>query len=158
MAQDLGVSQHAAAAHLPESRERRTGLALCLSGGGFRALLFHLGALRRLNELGILSSLDSITSVSGGSIIAARLATRLRLWPDPGALVGDWEHKVAGPFRGLVATNTRTRPVLRRLFPWNCWARTGTEVETLAERYREDLTDAEALTSRATASRQRGMA
>lgn len=30
-------------------------LALCLSGGGFRAALFHVGALRRLNELGILS-------------------------------------------------------------------------------------------------------
>ena len=43
-------------------------LALCLSGGGFRAALFHLGALRRLNELGILSRVDTIASVSGGSI------------------------------------------------------------------------------------------
>jgi NTE family protein len=29
-------------------------VAVCLSGGGFRAALFHLGALRRLHELGIL--------------------------------------------------------------------------------------------------------
>ena len=28
------------------------GLALCLSGGGYRAMLFHVGALWRLNEVG----------------------------------------------------------------------------------------------------------
>ena len=49
--------------------------ALCLSGGGFRATLFHLGAVRRLNQLGILSKLDVITSVSGGSILNGILAT-----------------------------------------------------------------------------------
>ena len=30
------------------------GMALCLSGGGYRAMLFHVGALWRLNELGYL--------------------------------------------------------------------------------------------------------
>jgi predicted acylesterase/phospholipase RssA len=30
-------------------------LALCLSGGGYRAMLFHAGAILRLNELGVLS-------------------------------------------------------------------------------------------------------
>lgn len=40
-----------------------------MSGGGFRATLFHLGALRRLNELGLLKWMDTISSVSGGSII-----------------------------------------------------------------------------------------
>src|SRR5262245_24686369 len=39
---------------------------LCLSGGGSRAMLFHVGALTRLNELGVLRSLDRISSVSGG--------------------------------------------------------------------------------------------
>jgi NTE family protein len=29
-------------------------IALCLSGGGFRASLFHLGLLRELHELGLL--------------------------------------------------------------------------------------------------------
>jgi NTE family protein len=36
-------------------------------------MLFHLGALWRLNELGQLPTLDRITSVSGGSIVAAAL-------------------------------------------------------------------------------------
>src|SRR4051794_38444295 len=31
-----------------------TGTALCLSGGGYRAMLFHIGVLRRLNEAGLL--------------------------------------------------------------------------------------------------------
>ena len=41
------------------------GMALCLSGGGYRAMLFHLGTLWRLNELGILSQIKRISSVSG---------------------------------------------------------------------------------------------
>lgn len=50
------------------------GIALCLSGGGYRAMLFHLGALWRLNELGYLPKLYRISSVSGGSITAGVLA------------------------------------------------------------------------------------
>lgn len=56
------------------SSTRTGGLCLALSGGGFRATLFHLGALRRLNELGLISSAAAISSVSGGSIMAACLA------------------------------------------------------------------------------------
>lgn len=55
---------------------RDPGLAICLSGGGYRALLFHLGALRRLNEVGLLKAASRISSVSGGSIVAAALAIR----------------------------------------------------------------------------------
>jgi NTE family protein len=50
------------------------GIALCLSGGGYRAMLFHVGVLWRLNELGYLPKLDRISSVSGGSITAGALA------------------------------------------------------------------------------------
>lgn len=54
------------------------GTALALSGGGFRATLFHIGSLRRLNELGWLPRLDRIICVSGGSIIGAWLGCRWR--------------------------------------------------------------------------------
>jgi NTE family protein len=50
------------------------GIGLCLSGGGFRAVLFHLGALIRLNELGLLPQINRVASVSGGSIAAGALA------------------------------------------------------------------------------------
>src|SRR6266849_9529554 len=49
------------------------GMGLCLSGGGYRAMLFHLGTLWRLNELGILRKVARVSSVSGGSLTAARL-------------------------------------------------------------------------------------
>lgn len=49
------------------------GIALCLSGGGYRAMVFHLGALIRLNEGGLLAKLSRISSVSGGSITSAVL-------------------------------------------------------------------------------------
>ena len=49
------------------------GVALCLSGGGYRAMLFHAGAVWRLCEMGILNEIDRVSSVSGGSITAAVL-------------------------------------------------------------------------------------
>jgi predicted acylesterase/phospholipase RssA len=50
---------------------KRIGLAL--SGGGFRATLYHLGLTRFLRDAGLLSKVTHITSVSGGSIFAAHL-------------------------------------------------------------------------------------
>ena len=56
-------------------RWRKTDLVgLCLSGGGYRAMLFHAGAIVRMNELGLLRKLDRVSSVSGGSMTAAALA------------------------------------------------------------------------------------
>lgn len=49
------------------------GIALCLSGGGYRAMVFHVGAIIRLNEAGLLGKLSRVSSVSGGSITAGLL-------------------------------------------------------------------------------------
>jgi NTE family protein len=46
-------------------------IGLGLSGGGFRASIFHLGVILRLEELGIMPRVNVISSVSGGSIVAA---------------------------------------------------------------------------------------
>lgn len=54
-------------------------LAVCLSGGGYRAMLFHLGTLWYLNDAGYLPKVDRVSSVSGGSITAAVLALH---WKD----------------------------------------------------------------------------
>ncbi len=50
---------------------KRIGLAL--SGGGFRACIYHLGLIRFLRDAGILSQVTHVTSVSGGSVLAAHL-------------------------------------------------------------------------------------
>src|SRR5580698_5045630 len=55
------------------------GIALAMSGGGYRAMVFHVGALIRLNELALLRKIKRISSVSGGSITAGVLGTS---WED----------------------------------------------------------------------------
>lgn len=84
-------------------------VALCLSGGGFRAALFHLGALRRLNELGVLSNLAAISSVSGGSILNGILcASWSRLTPAPDNRLGGFDEFLAEPLRDFCARDLRT--------------------------------------------------
>src|SRR5690349_15848149 len=85
---------------IPSDEDRgkpESGIGLCLSGGGYRAMLFHLGALWRLNELGYLKRLTRVSSVSGGSIAAAVLGQR---W-------GKLEFTETGPEGHPVAANLR---------------------------------------------------
>jgi NTE family protein len=44
-------------------------IGLALSGGGARAMAFHLGCLRALDRLGVLHRIDVLSTVSGGSVI-----------------------------------------------------------------------------------------
>jgi len=48
-------------------------IGLALSGGGFRATLYHLGVIRYLRDSGTLPHVADIAAVSGGSILAAHL-------------------------------------------------------------------------------------
>ena len=57
-------------------------IGLAFSGGGFRAPLVHLGMVRYLREANILPSVTHITSVSGGSILAAHLVLNWRRYTD----------------------------------------------------------------------------
>lgn len=131
-------SEHGFRAYLPLPREQRRGIGLCISGGGYRAALFHLGAFRRLDELGVLSKVDTFASVSGGSILLAQLATHRRAlgdaWPAPGARVPRLEEAVAGPMEEFVRIDIRTRPALRGLDPRN-WRNPNAAVDALAEHY-----------------------
>ena len=51
---------------------------LALSGGGFRASLFHVGVLARLAELDQLRHVEVLSCVSGGSIVGAHYYLLLR--------------------------------------------------------------------------------
>jgi NTE family protein len=104
-------SEPAGGRYLPPPASARQGLALCLSGGGFRAALFHLGALRRLDELGVLPRITTISSVSGGSIVSALLATRLDPWPT--AARDPRFERLARDVRALTARNIRFVPSYR---------------------------------------------
>jgi NTE family protein len=86
----------------PSEKKPEVGTALCLSGGGYRAMLFHLGALWRLYEVRLLQNLQRISSVSGGSITAGVLALKWRqLSFDPARLQADFVPQVVAQIRGL---------------------------------------------------------
>ena len=103
-------------------RERK-GIALCLSGGGFRAALFHAGAIRRLNELGVLSRVRTISSVSGGSIASGLLATVWTRLARVGDRFTNLESLFEQPLRAFCGSNIRNGPLLwGRLNPRN-WPR-----------------------------------
>lgn len=138
MNEDEAALQHAETTYMARPPRQRRGVALALSGGGYRAALFHLGALRRLNDLGALSRVDTVSSVSGGSIVSAFLADRLRPWPAPGQRFEDFESAVAAPIKQLCGRNIRTAPIVKRLLPWN-WLNSQTAVNALADTYSREI-------------------
>lgn len=103
------------------------GTGLCLSGGGYRAMLFHLGSLRRLNEAGRLATLTRVSSVSGGSIVAGLLGlrwTKLRFEPIASATPGPpvqvarrFEELVEAPILDLAGRGIDVRAVLSGIRP-----------------------------------------
>jgi NTE family protein len=92
------------------------GIALCLSGGGYRAMLFHLGAIWRLNELGHLRKLAQVSSVSGGAIIA-------------GLLGHVWDRLVFDPNIGAASHETFVREIVE---PIRCLAGTTLDLSAIA--------------------------
>src|ERR1700756_4610042 len=84
-------------------------LGLALSGGGFRASLYHLGLVRFLRDAGILPRVTHITAVSGGSIFAAHLVLN---WDRYNGSPAEFDAAAAGvlPF---VRLDVRNR-ILRR--------------------------------------------
>jgi NTE family protein len=103
-------------AHDPTDGRRREGMALCLSGGGYRAMVFHAGVLQRLNELGYLKKLDFVSSVSGGSITAGILALAWRdlEFDDQGRAV-DFDKRVLEPVRDMATRGIDVMSVLTGL-------------------------------------------
>ena len=86
---------------------KRIGLAL--SGGGFRATLYHLGLVRYLHDAGILSRVSQITAVSGGSIIAAHLVLN---WNHYNGSAGEFDD-AASELLAFVRMDVRNRIVRR---------------------------------------------
>src|SRR5438067_7713540 len=86
-------------------------IGLALSGGGFRASLYHLGLVRFLRDAGFLSRVTHITSVSGGSVLAAHLALN---WDRYNGSPGEFD-AAAAEVLAFVRLDVRNR-ILRR-FP-----------------------------------------
>jgi predicted acylesterase/phospholipase RssA len=89
-------------------------IGLALSGGGFRATLFHLGVVRLLYETGQLPLVKRIGAVSGGSVLAAHLVLNWERY------TGSKEEfdKAAQEIFQFVQTDVRGWIVRRRIFAW----------------------------------------
>jgi NTE family protein len=87
---------------MSERAERKIGLAL--SGGGSRAIAFHLGCLRALKELGLLNCVAVLSTVSGGSVIGAYFHAHHGDFPSFEAKIRD------------VLAEGLVKPMRRRLF------------------------------------------
>ena len=82
--------------------ELKDGVALCLSGGGYAGMLFSVGSLWRLNEVGWLRRIDEISSVSAATITAGTLAAVWdRLDFDAGGVAARFAQEVVAPLRRL---------------------------------------------------------
>jgi NTE family protein len=92
------------------------GIALCLSGGGYRAMLFHAGALWRLNESGYLGRLDRVSSVSGGSIAAGVLASRWSGLRFDDGRADNFTDEVVAPIRAMAGRTLDWKAVVGALF------------------------------------------
>lgn len=91
-------------------------VGLGLSGGGFRASLYHIGVLAKLAELDVLRHVEVLSCVSGGSIVGAyyylELRHLLQTKPDEAIERQDYIDLVKRVEQGFlqgVQTNVRTR-------------------------------------------------
>ncbi len=93
-----------------------TKIGLALSGGGSRAIAFHLGCLRALHEHGILDNIKVISTVSGGSVIGGLYAANQGSFPE-------FEERVRqllaqGLIRSAICKVFTTTEGLRAFFCW----------------------------------------
>ncbi len=97
--------------------EPADGVGLCLSGGGYRAMLFHAGAFVRMNEAGLLSRLDRVSSVSGGSIAAGALGLEWSRLAWEGGVATNLDDLVTAPLIALAGHTIDVPSVVVGLWP-----------------------------------------
>jgi len=96
------------------TKRNRKGIGLALSGGGYRASLFHLGVTQRLHELGVLQRITNLSSVSGGSVFSAHLAdAMINRGNGKNLSFQNWEKDIATPFISFVNNDVRTKLILK---------------------------------------------
>lgn len=116
-----------------QGKEPEEGTALCLSGGGYRAMLFHTGVLWRLNEIGWLPKINRISSVSGGSITAGVLAMNWKNLDFQNGIATNFADEIVKPIKNLASRTIDVSSVVTGTL----WF--GTIGDKVADAYREYL-------------------
>ncbi|MEH6453632.1 MAG: patatin-like phospholipase family protein [Psychromonas sp.] len=95
-------------------------VGLAISGGGYRATLYALGSLWRLNQFGMLKKFKTITSVSGGSILTAYLAMNWNLLKfDEQGIATNFEFIIAEPIMRFCKITIDQGAVISGILSWN---------------------------------------
>jgi NTE family protein len=103
--------------HPDDPSQPSDGVALCLSGGGYRAMLFHLGTLWRLNELQYLPKLSRVSSVSGGSITSGVLAMNWsKLGFDGSGFAQNFDQQITQPIRRMASQSIDLTSIVEGIF------------------------------------------
>ena len=90
--------------------DRNVSIGLAMSGGGARAMAFHLGCMRALHDRRILERIDVISTVSGGSVIGA-------CWVYRGETFEDFDRHVISTLRRGLQRDIVQEVFLRRQGP-----------------------------------------
>lgn len=98
-------------------------IGLALSGGGARAMAFHLGCLRALDDLGVLRQIAVLSTISGGSVIGAYYAYT------PEKSFAEFE----ADMRRFLRQGFQREIVLELMKPWNLVRCLGSAVATTAD-------------------------
>lgn len=131
----------------PPAALKEPALALAVSGGGFRATLAGLGALRFVADAGLLAQVRYVSSVSGGSLTNGLFACRYEELEKEGFSAQALDEIVVSPFVQRVSTHSLSRTLVT-----NIWRTIGpgTRTDVLARifdrwffggRQLEDLSD-----------------
>lgn len=91
-------------------------IALALSGGGIRAMVFHLGVLRCLAERNAIERVHRISSVSGGSLLIGLIYRETGAWPSSEAFLSDVYPSLR---RKLCERSLQWGAARQLLRPWN---------------------------------------
>lgn len=118
-------------------------IGLAISGGGFRAMAFGLGAMRAMHDLDLLRAVTVVSGISGGAILSA-------LWAYRGVDFDEWDLEIRRLLRGGLQLE-----LARRAFSPGSLARSlGSTLSSAVERRPRAFSRTEALVS---ALRDRGL-
>lgn len=109
-------------------------IALALSGGGFRATVFHLGVLARLAQEQHLEDVSILSTVSGGSLCAGLVFTLNDLrWPTS----SEYITKVLPRAQQLLTTKDLQRAIILRQLSmfWNIFETRADDLSAMMQKY-----------------------
>jgi NTE family protein len=91
-------------------------LALCRSGGAWRSVVFRLGTLIPLNEIGLLAKPSPVSSVARALTTSAQLGLKRKYFQFNNAVVSSFGKLIMQPVRALVVRTAEADSIIGGIF------------------------------------------